>query len=235
MPPKERGNNGAKRKVYDNLEEIVENVLPSDASFDEKASIFLFQRDVIRYKYIAPRLIKYIYQCKRYRMGDDFFEGKAPVAPFQNSNFDSFRKKKPKNKWKDLSLKVYTILEERLRAIERDPYTLPNHTLSQAAAYCLNELESIHNIITSTHYDLDNNQIERPMRYISISRRNSLFCGSDAGAQRTATLYSLAISCRLNDVNTFAYFTAIIQRLAERPTLSDDEMRNLLPDKWAEK
>ncbi len=22
-------------------------------------------------------------------MGDDFFEGKAPIAPFQNSNFDS--------------------------------------------------------------------------------------------------------------------------------------------------
>ncbi len=402
--PKERGNNGAKRKVYDNIEEIVEDVLPSDANFNEKAAVYLFHRDVIRYKYIPPRLIKYIYRCKRYRMGDDFFEGKAPVAPFLNSNFDSsllahliqqryvygmpverimkylnemgidipkgtthglieksarlldrlmpamksviiadpyihfdetyhtilggdkgsrkgyfwtalshqnnliqfiydngsrskkvftnylpedykgavqtdgyssykalegwdypkamrlgciqhckrkfieiqeqpkateiidlynqfyiIRKIKPKERWKELSHKAYLILEEKLRAIERDATILPNHILCKATAYCLNELESIYNIISSTSYDLDNNKIERPMRYISISRRNSLFCGSDAGAQRTATLYSLAISCRLNNINTFSYFKDVIQRLAENQVLTDVQMRNLLP------
>ena len=87
--PKERGNNGAKRKVYNNLEEIIEDVLPLDANFDEKAAIYLFYRDVIRYEYIPPRLIKHIYRCKRYRMGDVLFEGIAPISPFHNSNFDS--------------------------------------------------------------------------------------------------------------------------------------------------
>jgi transposase-like protein len=87
--PKERGNNGAKRKKYDNFEEVVEEVLPSDPSFDQNKAIYLFHRDVIRYKYIPPRLIKHIYRCKKYRQGDDFFEGKAPIAPFLNSNFDS--------------------------------------------------------------------------------------------------------------------------------------------------
>ncbi|PKQ60667.1 hypothetical protein BZG02_18230, partial [Labilibaculum filiforme] len=89
LSPKERGNNGAKRKVYDNIEELVEDVLPCDADFDEKVAVYLFHRDVIRYTYIPPRLIKHIYRCKKYRMGDNIFEGKAPVAPFQNSNFDS--------------------------------------------------------------------------------------------------------------------------------------------------
>lgn len=406
--PKERGNNGAKRKVYDNIEEIVEDVLPSDASFDEKAAVFLFHRDVIRYKYIPPRLIKYIYRCKKYRMGDTFFEGKAPMSPFQNSNFDSsmlahliqqryvyglpverivkylnemgidipkatthglieksaglldrltpvlkdailatpyihfdetyhtvlgddkgsrkayfwsafshqnsliqffyeegsrgknvftnylpntykgavqtdgyssyktlegwdypkairlgcvqhckrkfieikgqpkaekiidlynqlyiIRKKVPKEKWKEESLAVYKSLEKELRKIEQDPETLGNHILCKAAAYCLNELESIYNIIISTDYDLDNNIIERPMRYICISRRNSLFCGSNAGAERTATLYSLAISCRLNNVNSFSYFNDVIQRLAVNQQMTNVQMRNLLPDKWA--
>lgn len=406
---KERGNNGAKRKVYDNIEEVIEDVLPSDASFDEKTAVYLFHRDVIRYKYIPPRLIKYIYRCKKYRMGDDFFEGKAPIAPFMNSNFDSsllayliqqryvygmpverimkylneigidipkatthglieksaelldrlipalknalladpyihfdetyhtildgdkgsrkgyfwsalsdqnnliqfiyekgsrskkvftdylpndyqgavqtdgyssyktlegwdypkairlgciqhckrkfieiqeqpkakeiidlynqfyrIRKKMPKEKWIEASLKVYNILEKKLRDIDRAPEILPNHILCKASAYCLNELESIYNIITSTDYELDNNKIERPMRYISISRRNSLFCGSNAGAGRTATLYSLAISCRLNNVNTFSYFNDVITRLAECPVMTDEQMRNLLPDKWSE-
>lgn len=407
--PKERGNNGAKRKSYDNIEEVVEDVLPSDANFDEEAAIYIFHRDVIRYKYIPPRLIKHIYRCKTYRMGDELFEGKAPIAPFLNSNFDSsllahliqqryvygmpveriikylnemgidipkqtvhglleksavllerlmptiknailadsyihfdetyhtilggdkgsrkgyfwtalshannlihfiyengsrskkvftnylpnnyqgaiqtdgyssykilegwdyrkaqrlgciqhckrkfidikdqprageiidlynqfyiIRKNKHKEQWKTLSLKVYNILEEKLRAIEKDPATLPNHILCKAAAYCLNELESIYNIIRSTDYDLDNNKIERPMRYISISRRNSLFCGSDAGALRTATLYSLAISCRLNNINTFSYFKDVINRLAVNQVMNQEQMRNLLPDRWAE-
>ncbi len=407
--PKQRGNNGAKRKVYDNIEELVEDVMPSDASFDEKAAVYLFYCDVIRYEYIPPRLIKHIYRCKKYRMGDDFFEGRAPMTPFMNSNFDSsllahliqqryvyslpverinkylnemgidmpkatthglieksaglldrlmpvlknailadsyihfdetyhtilggdkgsrkgyfwsafshqnnliqfiyengsrsktvftdylprdykgvvqtdgyssykvlegwdypkairlgcvqhckrkfieiqeqpeaqevidlynqfyiIRKKKPKEKWKEASLKVYKKLENKLRDIERDSGVLPNHILTKAAAYCLNELESIYNIIISTEYDLDNNIIERPMRYISLSRRNSLFCGSNAGATRTATLYSLAISCRLNNINTFSYFKDVMQRLAESPTMTNEQLRNLLPDRWAD-
>ncbi|WP_430810134.1 MULTISPECIES: transposase domain-containing protein [unclassified Carboxylicivirga] len=81
---------------------------------------------------------------------------------------------------------------------------------------------------------MDNNIIERPMRYISISRRNSLFCGSNAVTVRTAALYSLAISCRLNDVNTFSYFKDVIQRLAEFPRMSNEQMCNLLPDRWAQ-
>lgn len=408
--PKERGNNGAKRKVYENVEEVIEDILPSDARFDEAVAVYLFHRDVIRYKYIPPRLIKYIYRCKSYRIGDDVFQGKAPIAPFLNSNFDSsflahliqqryiygmpveriikylnemgidipkstihgiiekaavllerlspilknaihqdpyihfdetyhtvlggdkgsrkgyfwaalshannliqfiyengsrsksvftnylhktyngavqtdgyssykiiegwdyldaqrlgciqhckrkfleiqeqvkakeiidlynnfyiIRKNNPKEKWISLSKETYKTLEKKLRAVEKDTTTLPNNILAKATAYCLNELESIYNIISSTEYDLDNNKIERPMRYISISRRNSLFCGSNAGAQRSATLYSLAISCTLNKINTFSYFQDVIQRLAENQALSDEQLRNLLPDKWSEK
>ena len=36
-------------------------------------------------------------------------------------------------------------------------------------------------------------------------RRNSLFFGSHKGAQRAAMFYSLACSCRLNNVNFFEY------------------------------
>jgi hypothetical protein len=60
--PKERGNNGAKRKVHNNIEELVEEVLPGDACFDREAAVYLFSKDVIRYEYIPPRLIKHIYR-----------------------------------------------------------------------------------------------------------------------------------------------------------------------------
>lgn len=70
------------------------------------------------------------------------------------------------------------------------------------------------------------------MRYISISCCNSLFWGSNAGAQRLATLYSLAISSRLNNVNTFSYFKHIILCLAMNKALDKEKNGNLLPDKW---
>jgi transposase-like protein len=405
--PKERGNNGAKRKEYDNLEVVVEEVLPSDENFDEKASSYLFYRDVIRYEYIPPKLIKHIYRCKKFRMGDKLYEGKAPLTPFQNSQFESsfiayllqqryiyslpveriinyldeigvkipkstvhglieksaklldnlvpvlkkavlespyihfdetyhtildeekgsrkgyfwnvlsaqsnliqffydkgsrakkvftdylpntykgavqtdgyssykvlegweypkairlaciqhckrkfieiendskakkivslfnklyqIRKKKPKEKWIENSIKVLEKLEIEFRKIEKDKKLLPDHKLRSATAYCLNELEAIYNTVESTEYDLDNNAIERPNRYISLSRRNSLFCGSDAGALRTATIYSLAISCRLNDINTYDYFKSIVQLLGENRNFSPEQLREIIPDRW---
>ena len=77
------------------------------------------------------------------------------------------------------------------------------------------------------------NLIERPMIYISTSRKNSMFAGSKKGAQRLALIYSLAISCRLNNVNTFDYFKYLIDALALMPpNIKPEKMRDLLPDKW---
>ena len=80
------------------------------------------------------------------------------------------------------------------------------------------------------------NAIERLQRYISISRRNSLFCGSHAGAERTALIYSLACSCRLNGINTFEYFTDVLNRLAYiSPNVPDEVFQELLPHNWSKK
>ena len=83
-----KGNNGAKRKVYE-LEEVFHEVDPSDDLFNKEQSVFLFSRDIIIYTFIPPRLIKNIYRINRYRQGDNMFEGNAPAVPFLNSNFDS--------------------------------------------------------------------------------------------------------------------------------------------------
>ncbi|MEG1648903.1 MAG: transposase, partial [Rikenellaceae bacterium] len=143
------------------------------------------------------------------------------------------RHSSPKERWVEESILIFEQLEQKLRSIERDEKHNSNTILLRGVAYCINELESIRNIITSTEYDLDNNQIERPMRYISTSRKNSMFCGSNKGAQRMATIYSLAISCRLNGVNSFEYFKDILNELALTPhSATQDRLRKLLPDIW---
>ncbi|MDD4403562.1 MAG: IS66 family transposase, partial [Parabacteroides sp.] len=124
-------------------------------------------------------------------------------------------------------------LKNKLLEIQSNPSTLPKSPLSKATNYTLNEYDSLCNYILSPDYALDNNAVERCMRSISLSRKNSLFCGSHQGAKRTALLYSLAISCKLHGINTFEYFTDILSRLAYiSPTAPDQIYRDLLPDKW---
>ena len=95
---------------------------------------------------------------------------------------------------------------------------------------------SIEAIPTADDYSWDNNQIERINRYVSLSRKNSLFFGSHAGAERGCIFYSLACSCRLHHINFFEYLSDILNRMSEMPNGTPVEaFRNLLPDKWPKK
>ena len=77
------------------------------------------------------------------------------------------------------------------------------------------------------------NASERCQRYISLSRRNSLFSGSHEGAERMALIYSLACSCRINNINTFKYFTDVLNKLADiSPKAPDEVFIELLPHRW---
>lgn len=127
-------------------------------------------------------------------------------------------------------------LKDKLLAIQSDPATLPKSPLSKAVNYTLGEYDALCNYILRHDYRLDNNAIERQMRYISLSRKNSLFCGSHDGAERTALIYSLACSCRLNGINTFEYFTDVLNRLAHvNPNAPNEVFREMLPNRWMKK
>ncbi len=131
---------------------------------------------------------------------------------------------------------IFEKLKSKLLSIQSDPGTLPRSPLAMAVNYTLVEYDALCNYILRHDYNPDNNAIERQQRYISLSRRNSLFCGSHAGAERTAMIYSLACSCRLNGINTFEYFTDILNRLAYiSPNASDEVFLELLPNRWTKK
>lgn len=124
-------------------------------------------------------------------------------------------------------------LQIKLLTIQADPDLLPRSQLAKATNYMLNEFKALTNCFLSAEYKLDNNAIERQMRYISLSRKNSLFCGSHEGARRAALFYSLACSCRLHGINTFDYFKDILNKMAiMSPTAPEQQLRDLLPDKW---
>lgn len=109
----------------------------------------------------------------------------------------------------------------------------PQGTLYKAAVYLNNELPDVKNIFKNGFADLDNNLVERYNRYISLSRRNSLFYGSHEGAAKGALLYSLACSCRMNGINFFEYITDVLnQRLSIPDGSTPDAYKHLLPNQW---
>ena len=116
-----------------------------------------------------------------------------------------------------------------------DKTILPKTEIYDAVHYMLGEWDALMNIFKRGDYHLDNNDIERPNRYISLSRRNSLFFGSHKGAERGAMFYSLVCSCRLNGVNFFEYISDVINKAAALPPNTPlEKYRILLPDKWKE-
>ena len=118
---------------------------------------------------------------------------------------------------------------------QKDKYP-PKSQMHGAVKYFLNEWDGIEAIATGGDYSWDNNLIERINRYISLSRKNSLFFGSHAGAGRGVIFYSLACSCRLHRINFFEYLSDVLNRMSEMPNGAPPEaFRGLLPDKWTKK
>lgn len=126
-----------------------------------------------------------------------------------------------------------TDLKAALKDIVSSQDYPPKSLMYAAANYMLGQWQALENIFTCGSYKLDTNTIERLNRYISLSRRNSLFFGSHKGAQRAAIFYSLACSCRLNNINFFEYRSQVINKAAALPPNTPlEKYRDLLPDKW---
>ena len=109
----------------------------------------------------------------------------------------------------------------------------PKCLMHKAANYFLNEWDGIEAIASYGDVSWDNNLIERTNRYISLSRHNSIFFGSHAGAQRGCIYYSLACSCRNRGIDFFEYLTDVLNKSAAMPNGAPPEAyRHLLPDRW---
>lgn len=125
-------------------------------------------------------------------------------------------------------------LKIELKNIQRRKDLVPDSDLAKAVTYALNEFDDVANIFKAGNYKLDNNTVERYNRFISLSRKNSMFFGSHKGAERGAIFYSLACSCHMHGINFFEYLSDVLNRNADIPANAPSSVyRNLLPDKWS--
>ncbi len=88
----------------------------------------------------------------------------------------------------------------RLTAVKDRIGVPPDDPLLAATEHALRQCNEIPRIFASPTYKLDNNEVERINRYISLTRRR-LTIGSHSGAEAAALYHSLAITCHRCSVN----------------------------------
>ncbi|NLF29300.1 MAG: IS66 family transposase [Planctomycetes bacterium] len=101
--------------------------------------------------------------------------------------------------------------------------------LAEAIRYALSRWAGLCLFLEDGRVDIDNNTVERAIRPLTLNRKNALFAGSDGGAEHWATLASLIETCKLNDVDPYAYLADAITRIVNGHPQS--RIDDLLP--WA--
>jgi hypothetical protein len=72
-----------------------------------------------------------------------------------------------------------------------------------------------------------NNYIERQIKSYATGRKAWLFAYDAVGAQASANLYSLVMSCRANDIEPYAYLNYLFEHLPAASTV--EQVEALLP------
>ncbi len=106
---------------------------------------------------------------------------------------------------------------------------LPAEPLATAVNYVVNQREALSRYIEDGRLKIDNNAAENAIRPLALGRKNWLFAGSERGGRAAALYLGLIQSCKMNDVNPWAYFDDILRRIMPHPA---DKLRELLPDQW---
>lgn len=106
----------------------------------------------------------------------------------------------------------------------------PKTAIAQAFAYSIKRWEGLSLYATTGYLHIDNNAIERCMRTVAIGRKNYLFCGSHEAAKRAGRLYSLLVTCKLNDVNPYDWLKHVLSQNIQE--ISINKIKELLPHNW---
>jgi transposase len=120
--------------------------------------------------------------------------------------------------------------------------------LAKAMRYALRHWDGLILYLDDGRLEMDTNVVERAIRPATITRKNSLFAGSDAGARHWAEAAkvpsakadgklpegianTLIQSCKLNDVEPLAYLTDALQQIVSG-RIKSHQQHTLLPWNW---
>jgi len=101
--------------------------------------------------------------------------------------------------------------------------------VAKAIDYSLKRWDAFTRFLDDGRFCMSNNAAERAVRGIAVGRRNWTFCGSDSGGRRAAAIYTLIETCKLNDIDAWAWLCDVLARIADHPI---KKIAELLPWNW---
>ncbi len=105
--------------------------------------------------------------------------------------------------------------------------------LKKALYYTLNHKKYFTNFLLDGRIPLSNNLSEIAVKPVAITRKNSLFSDSPAGAEASAIIFSIINTAAANNLDAYKYLQYIFCRLPNIDFASDDSvLEEYLP--WAD-
>jgi transposase len=101
--------------------------------------------------------------------------------------------------------------------------------VAKAIDYMLKRWPAFRRFLDDGRICLTNNAAERALRGIALGRKAWLFAGSDRGGERAASMYSLIVTAKLNDVDPRAWLADVLTRISDHPA---SHLHELLPWNW---
>lgn len=103
--------------------------------------------------------------------------------------------------------------------------------LGKAVSYTLNHWGGLTAFLDDGRVEVDSNVVERSMKSVALTRKNSLFVGSERGGKSFAVLASLVNTAKLNGVDPEVWLADVLERIISGKVKAN-EMESLLPWNW---
>jgi hypothetical protein len=110
--------------------------------------------------------------------------------------------------------------------------TAPRGSLGTAIKYTVDRFDGLMEYTKDANLEIDNNATERCIKQVVIGRKNWLFADNINSAGKLAMVYSLIVTCKINNVNPREYLEYILTQLPYINKHDVAELRKLLPDKY---
>lgn len=108
----------------------------------------------------------------------------------------------------------------------------PTSYLAKAMTYADNQWTALKRPLEDGALELDNGDVERALRGPVLGRKNWLFAGSDAGAERTAVIATVLETAARHGVDEWRYLYDVLVKLSSG--WLNRRLEELLPHRWAE-
>ncbi|NCA76143.1 MAG: IS66 family transposase [Alphaproteobacteria bacterium] len=137
----------------------------------------------------------------------------------ENLSTDGIKELRQK-KSKPILVRLETWMREQIILVP------PKSAIGIAMAYTLNLWPRLIRYTDDGRFHIDNNLIENSIRPVALGRKNYLFAGSHEAAQHAAVIYSILATCKLHQVEPFAYLSKILSIIPDCPA---NQLHTLLP------